>query len=141
MSAWKPLQIPKGQTVTLVQQPVDRIGYGRIAEEGGNELAEPSGSSPPEKPPGSIRICALSRLTDKCLAALGNIGGGQVLQNPAHAGHRLHGGRHGPCRTRSWCRGDRNDDPRRCQAHGGSHALVGGAVMLKDAGTNSPALR
>ena len=26
---------------------------------------------------------------------------------------------------------NRNDDPRRCQTHGGSHALVGGAVMLK----------
>ena len=53
MSAWKPLQMPQHQAVALLQQlrARPRVMAG-LRKNAVMNLAEPSGSSPPEKPPG-----------------------------------------------------------------------------------------
>ena len=123
----------QGQAVALVQQAVDGIGHSGGAEERRDELG------------GAVRLVTageaarqhqdlgLVQLLDQGFTALGNIGGGQVLQ---HQNVRVTA-----CAAEGTGRvvlavgagEDRNDDPRRCQTHGGSHALVGGAP----AGTQS----
>ena len=63
--------MPSIGTVALVQQLVDAILDACVAQEGRNELLpEPSGSSPPEKPPGRITICALRMEFSSCSSAL-----------------------------------------------------------------------
>ena len=104
-------------------------------------LAEPSGSSPPEKPPGSNQDLRLIELTDKCLAALGDIGGGQVLQHENVRVGRLHGWKARavsysqlvPGKTGMMTRGVAR------RTAGATRLLAG--QSCSSAGTNSPALR
>ena len=130
MSAWKPLQMPKARPSRWFSRRLTASATAGLRKKEAMNFAEPSGSSPPEKPPGSIKICAWSSSFTSASHALGHVSGGEVLQNQnvritagtaEGAGRVVFAVRAGE---------HRDDDPRRRQAHSGGHTLVGRAVML-----------
>ena len=59
-SAWKPLQMPSMRPSRALQQIAHRLGdLAGARKKAVMNFAEPSGSSPPEKPPGIMTICGL----------------------------------------------------------------------------------
>ncbi len=88
MRAWKPLQMPSIRPSRFFSRSWTWILQLLCPEEGGDEPAEPSGSSPPEKPPGRKTIWAWAMLLGHQVHGLGNVPCGEVLDD-----HDL---RHGP---------------------------------------------
>ncbi len=72
-------------------------------------LALPSGSSPPEKPPGSMTIWLLSMALTSA-SQLAVTSAGVRLRMTRISGSAPAGQRPWRCRTRSWCREHRDDD-------------------------------
>ena len=71
MSAWKPLQMPPINPSRPFSSSITPSRMAGLRKKAVMNLPEPSGSSPPEKPPGIKTICACLRLranasTDSC---------------------------------------------------------------------------